>query len=922
MSTESDARAPVPGRAEGAPRLAWHHAAPADVAAYWGSRIDRGLTDAEAAERLLRSGPNRLPETPAPSLARRLFEQIANFTVLALLAAAVLAGVLSIVSPLPGQTFVERFGDSIAILAIVVLNALLGLAQEARAEHALEALRNLTAPAARVVRGDHTIDVPAAELVPGDLMLLEEGDRVAADVRLVSARDLEVEEAALTGESLPVSKDATAELPAETPLAERCTMAFMGTRVARGRGCGIVSNTGVHTELGAIAGMLARVKPEETPLEKDLERFGQRVVIGCVAISVIVFVAGKVFTHQSARELFLVAVALAVAAIPEGLPAVTTIVLALGTQRMAKRNALVRRLPAVETLGCTQVICTDKTGTLTQNAMTVRQLWVGGIRYDVGGDSRSPTGAITARSEGADPRDLALALRAAAHGIGARVALGDHGQLEVQGDPTEGALLALAWKGGQQSHGHLLHERPFTSERRMASVVVEEGGAPRAWVRGAPEVVLARARSIARGGAVVALGEADHDAIAGEAARWAGRAMRVIALATTTGEGAPEEDLTFVGLVGIVDPPRSEVREAVQAARRAGIRTIMITGDHPATARAVAEEIGLWESGTEGAPEGPLILTGRDIDEMEQQRLEQQIDRLAVVARAAPEHKLRIVEALKARGLICAMTGDGVNDAPAVRSANIGVAMGRTGTDVTKEAADLVLADDNYATILAAVAEGRAIYSNIRKFVFFLLSSNAGAVLVVLVAALLGWDAPLAPIQILWINLITNGLPALALGVEAREPVQMNVPPRQPGGAIVSFHEYIEILVVGAVMAATALVAFHHTLHHAPPEEALTRARTVCFAILAIGPLFHAFNCRSQISSTFKLGLFTNRALWGATLVGIVLEAATIHVRALHPIFKTGPIDLAAGLWIGGMSLLPLVLGELVKLAFPRKALP
>jgi Ca2+-transporting ATPase len=908
MSSEREARGPVPQRPEGAPRLSWHAASAEEVADYWQTSLESGLSESEAKDRLARVGENALAEAPAPPLWRRFLAQVSDFTVLALVAAAAIAFALALFMPEPGQSFLERYGDSIAILAIVIVNATLGLLQEARAERALTALRGMTAPSARLTRGGRAVDVPAAEVVPGDLILLEEGDRVPADVRLVVSRELEVEEAALTGEAVPVGKDAKAPVESDAPLAERRTMVFMGTRVARGRARGLVANTGMHTELGKIAGMLARVEAEKTPLEDDLQRFGKRVVIGCVAVSALVFLAGMVFGHQSARELFLVAVALAVAAIPEGLPAVTTIVLALGTQRMAKRNALVRRLPAVETLGCCQFICTDKTGTLTQNAMTVRQVYVAARRYDVGGEGRSGVGEITPRGEHHPPRaedhDLDLALKAAAHAVGAKLMAGSGDRLDTQGDPTDAALLVLGWKGGERSHCEVLHEQPFTSERRMASVVVKEKSGPRSYVRGAPEAIVAACKSIHKNGASHPLTDGERDAALGEAAKWAGRAMRVIALAYKDAEEAPESDLVFLALVGIVDPPRAEVKDAVAEARAAGIRTIMITGDHPATARAIAEEIDLWR-------EGDIIITGGEIDGMDQQRLEQLVDNVRVVARATAEHKLRMVEALKAREFVCAMTGDGVNDAPAVKSASIGVAMGRTGTDVTKEAADLVLADDNYATILAAVAEGRAIYSNIRKFVFFLLSSNAGCVLVVLAASLIGWEAPLAPIQILWINLITNGLPALALGVEGREAHQMTEAPRAPGGAILSGREYFEMIAVGVVMAISAMWAFHHSL---AGDGDLLRARTICFAILAVGPLFHAFNCRSRTTSMFKLGLFSNKALWGATLIGIALEAMVIHVAPLRPVFKTGPLDLDAMLWVGAMSLVPVVLGELAKL--------
>lgn len=942
---EEASRGPVPVRSEGPPRLAWHHASVEEVASYWQTDGQKGLPEELARDRLAKIGHNKLPEAPPESFLARVWGQVSDFTVLALLAAATIAAGLGFFAPLPNATFIERFGDSLAILAIVVLNAVLGVVQAQRAEAALDALRNMAAPTARVVRGGKTIEIPASEVVPGDLILLEDGDRIAADIRLIEAHELEAEEAALTGESMPVPKDAAGPLPADTPLAERRTMVFMGTRISRGRGRGIVANTGVHTELGKIAGMLARVEAEETPLEQDLDRFGKRVVIGCIVVSAIVFGAGLAMKTGTPRELFLVAVALAVAAIPEGLPAITTIVLALGTQRMARRRALVRRLPAVETLGCAQVICTDKTGTLTQNAMTVRRISVAGVRYDVSGDPRRTEGAITLigsvsetlrMGEGGEilrpdgtpvsQTDLYTALLAAAHSGGAHLTVEPSGAIDIQGDPTDAALQVLALRHGvDRSHGRVLGEQPFTSQRRMASELVSLDGKVRAYVRGAPEALVGRASHALRHGRVVPLDEALRKEIADEAATWASQSMRVIALAMRehlhmpVGPCVPspewEKELTFLGLVGIIDPPRPEVAAAIREARQAGIRTVMITGDHPATARAIASEIGLWA-------EGDLIITGPELDQLDQQSLEERIDRVRVVARATAEHKLRIVAALKSRGIICAMTGDGVNDAPAVKAASIGVAMGKAGADVTKEAASLVLADDNYATIVAAVEEGRAIYANIRKFIFFLLSSNAGAVLFVLTASLLGWESPLAPIQILWINLITNGLPALALGVDQRDPAQMRQPPREPGGAILSGREYLHMVGVGAVMCATALYGFAHFLpdpRHATSPAELAHARAVVFAILSVGPLAYSFTCRSANKTLFAMGVFSNRALWGAALIGLGLQALAIYVPPLHPLFKTAPLGGMDVVWVFALALTPFVLLEGMKMILPRR---
>jgi P-type Ca2+ transporter type 2C len=893
----------------------WHAETAAEAAAFWQTDVQAGLGEATARERLSHLGENRLPEPMPPSLLRRLAGQLVDVPVLTLLVAAALAAGLGFAEH-ASASFLERFGDPLAILAIVILNAALGLAQEARAEQALAALRQMTAPQARVTRDGRPREIAAAELVPGDLIMLEEGDKVAADVRLCRSHDLEVGEAALTGESFPVGKFADGVLDAETPLADRTNMVFMGTSVVRGRAAGVVINTGMHTEIGRIAGMLQSLPAHETPLEKGLNRFGKAVVIGCVAVCAIVFLTGLLKGTQPVHDLFLTAVSLAVAAIPEGLPAITTIVLALGTQRMARRNALVRQLPAVEGLGCAQIICTDKTGTLTQNAMTARRIHVAGATLEVTGRSDDPTGQFVHPDGPVHPRSsesLALALRVAAHALGAD-ARHEGERLALSGDPTDAALRVAAHKGGLALQGppETLKEIPFTSARRMATVVVREGGRSLAYVRGAAEVLLARSERIHDGNGTRPLMKQDVLDFAEVAASWGAEAMRVLGLAVR--EGEPDDDdwergLTFVGLVGIVDPPRPEVKEAIAHARAAGIRTVMITGDHPATAKAIAREVGMWD-------EGDIALSGTELDAMDQQNLEDIVLSLRVVARATAAHKLRIVDALKSRGVVCAMTGDGVNDAPAVKSASIGVAMGRAGSEVTKEAADLVLADDNYATIVAAVEEGRAIYTNIRKFVFFLLSSNAGIVLVVFVAALLGWPAPLMPIQILWINLVTNGLPALALGVEPPEPDQMSAPPRDPKRALLGAREYALIVLVGVVMAAATLLAFVWLAPelHAATHDAIRRARTAAFTILSLSPMFHAFNCRSARVSNFVLGWLRNRALWGAAFAGVALQAFAVYVPPLHPLFRTTWLPLHLIAVVLALAALPLVIGEAYKL--------
>jgi P-type Ca2+ transporter type 2C len=917
----------VPPQPANPKRRAFHAASPSDCAKYWWSSVDKGLDQAEADKRLVELGPNQLAEKKPPSLFSRLVAQISDFTVLALLGAAAIAAGLSVIWPEPGAGFLGRFGDSLAILLIVILNAILGLVNEKKAEAALKALRDMTAPSARVLRGGQHLEVLASNLVPGDIVLLEEGDKVPADMRLITSTDLEIEEAALTGESVPVGKDATLTLDPGVGLADRVCMTFMGTKVSRGRGKALVCNTGMHTELGSIAGMLADVVEEDTPLQEQLEKFGKTIVIGCIIISAIVFAVGWLIAGHKPREMFLVAVSLAVAAIPEGLPAITTITLALGMTRMAKRKALVRRLPAIETLGCAQIICTDKTGTLTQNAMAVRRLWVAGTLFHVGGEAREVEGQIKAGDVTVGPdthdTDLDIALRGAACASGARLIPSEKGKVEVTGDPTDAALLILARKGKKVEHeGMLVGEVAFTSSRRMATVVTRDAmGREMAYTRGAPERLLELSDKIRDGGVARPMTDEDRERIASVAASWGEDAMRVLAMAVrehapdATGDlSAWERSLTFVGLVGIVDPPRPEVASAVAEAAKAGIRSVMITGDHPATARAIAREIGLWT-------EGDMLVSGAELDQLDQQRLETIIEKVRVVARATAAHKLRIVDAMKARGIICAMTGDGVNDAPAVKSAHIGIAMGKAGTEVTKEAADLVLADDNYATIVAAVEEGRSIYANIRKFIYFLLSSNAGIVLMVLVSSLLGWVAPLTPIMILWINLITNGLPALALGIDPKDPDQMKRPPRRAEGQLMAKREWLSLTGVGAVMALTALWVFWWAGGASPGSDLeLARARTLAFSVLSLGPMFHALNCRSETRSIFQLGLFTNRAIWGSIVIGFVLQALAVYVPALHPVFKTTGLVPSDILVVLLLSAVPLVMGEAVKIGIRARA--
>jgi P-type Ca2+ transporter type 2C len=895
----------------------WHVLKLADIAQHWDTDLSAGHQQDDVPRLLETAGANKLAEKPPPSTLRRLIDQVADATVLALIAAAAAAAIIGYVQDV-GLTFLEAYGDSVAIMVIVVLNALLGLAQEKKAERALEALKKMTSPRATVIRAGEAMQIDAAEVVPGDVLQLNAGDKVPADARLISASNLELTESALTGESFPVGKEVDVELVDDTALAERLNMVFMGTEVSRGRARAVVVNTGMYTELGQIAGMLARMEDQETPLRRYLNRFGKQIVIACVLISAVVFVAGMIQGMQTIRELFLTAVSLAVAAIPEGLPAITTIVLALGTQRMARRSALIKRLSAVEGLGSAQVICTDKTGTLTQNMMTVRRLHVDGETFKLGGPGLASKGDFSRQGEDLDPLSepgLARLLTLAAWAPEIQISE-KNGELEVVGNPTDLALAVAAKKAGAPAMdaSKIEVDLPFSSARKMACLVIRDAeGELDANVRGAPEMLLDRCTTYWTKNGPHTLDDAARDRFKSLAIEWGGDAMRVVALASRRGPVADssewEKDLTLVGLVAIVDPPRQEVKAAIEQAQAAGIKTVMITGDHPATAKAIADQLGLCS-------DEDLVLTGPELDMLDQQQLKSRVDRIGIVARATPLHKLRMVEALKEQGRICAMTGDGVNDAPAVKAASIGVAMGKSGTEVTKEAADLVLADDNYATIVAAVEEGRAIFANIRKFILFLLSSNAGIVFVVFVAGLMGWAPPLVPIQILWINLVTNGLPALALGVEDPEPNLMSQAPRDPRVPILTRREYWSMFWVGALMSAASLGVFAMLVDDPsnPLSPNLRLGQTAAFAVLSFSPMFHAFNCRSAKASNFKLGWLSNRSLWGAVFIGICLMALAIYVPVMRPVFRTEVLDAKILGIVAILSSLPLIVGEVFKL--------
>ncbi|CAN95636.1 cation-transporting ATPase, E1-E2 family [Sorangium cellulosum So ce56] len=880
-----------------------------------------GLSDAEAQKRLAEHGKNRLPETKKKSALVRILEQFANPLVLTLLAAAAIAVVVGFTAD-KDESFLHRFGDAIAILLIVILNAFLGYYQERRAEAALEALQKLSAPNARVRRGGKTVIIAAEDVAPGDILELEAGDSIPADARLVQTISFATEEAALTGESAAAVKDALAPVARDAPLGDRVTMVFTGTSVVRGKGRAVVTATGVSTELGRIGEMIRSVGEQKTPLEERLDRFGSVILRVCLALSAVLLGWGFIRGGRPWHELLLEGVSLAVAAIPEGLPAITTITLALGMQRMARRGAIVRKLPAVETLGAATIIASDKTGTLTQNEMTVRNVYAGGRRYTVTGEGYNPAGAL--RDEGgAEVVEHSAPLTY----LFATVALCNNASLDedratgrwnIVGDPTEGALLTLAAKGNYSresvapSHA-FVHELPFDSDRKRMTVITrDERGREIAHVKGSVDVLLPLCVKFADDKGVRALSEDDRVAIVAEADRMSAAALRVLAICRRVRVSHDEDDiereLTFLGLVGMMDPPRQGVKEAVAECRRAGIRAVMITGDHRLTATAIAKEIGLWDEGDEA-------LSGAELAAMSDEELGRRIMHLRVFARTTAEQKLRLVRAFKAHGHIVAMTGDGVNDAPALREAHIGVAMGRGGTDVARQAADLVLADDNFATIVEAVREGRAIYRNIQKFIFFLLSSNMGLLVAVFVVSFFGKWPPLTPLMILWINLVTNGLPALALGIDPPDPQLMSEAPRPRDEGLLVKRDYLGILYVGAFMGLAA-VALYATSEQT--EEALLRTRAVAFSLLALSPLFHAWSCRSPVIS-----LFASKPLISLPLLLAVAASAAIHliallVPALRPVFRTYAMSSDEWMLLLVLSALIVPAVEIAKLVYRR----
>ncbi|EGO62704.1 cation-translocating P-type ATPase [Acetonema longum] len=890
----------------------WYQQDSKEVVAALDSDVSTGLSSAEAEARLKQFGPNELIHKEGRTTFQMLLEQLKDFLVLILIGASIVSA------------FVGEVVDSLVIMAIVVLNAGLGVMQESRAEKALEALKKLAAPTSKVIRDGKQEVITSDELVPGDVIILETGDYVPADVRLLEAVNLKIEEASLTGESVPVEKEPRA-IDHEAPLGDRKNMGFMSTVITYGRGKAVVTDTGMKTELGKIATMIQHFEDEQTPLQRRLEEFGKILGYSCLGICVIVFLLG-LWRGEPLLSMFMIAVSLAVAAIPEGLPAVVTIVLALGMQRMVKRNAIVKKLHAVETLGSTTVICSDKTGTLTQNQMTVVRVFAGNSIYELTGEGYNPQGSFSRNGqllEAKNTSDLDLLLKGGSLCNDASLRQEESSKTwRIAGDPTEGALIVAAAKAGysrqtlNDAHPRI-QEIPFDSARKMMTTFhQDESQKIIAFVKGAPDILLGRCTHIQINGEVHELTQEIRQTVLEANQDMAKQALRVLAVAYRRYAALPdditaaavEQSLIFTGLLGMIDPARPEVKDAVKVCRTAGIRPVMITGDYRDTAFAIAQELGI-------ADDESTVMTGPELDKLSPDELRQVVRRSSVFARVSPENKVAIVDALQQNQEIAAMTGDGVNDAPALKKARIGVAMGITGTDVTKETADIVLTDDNFASIVSAVEEGRVIYSNIRKFVFFLLSCNFAEILLIFLTMLLGWPIPLLPIHLLLLNLVTDAFPALALGMEQREPGVMDQPPRDPNESLIDVRMRWMIGIQSTVLALAVIGSFKYALNTFGGD--LEIARTYSLATLISGELLRAYSTRSEFHSIFKIGVFSNKYM----NLGVLASFAILMLAMYSPfsdIFRT--VHLSFWDWdvILAFAALPLISAELGKVVLNR----
>ena len=891
----------------------WHALDAEEAAGRLGSSVETGLAEDEAASRLHNYGHNAIREEKRVHPIMLLANQFRDFMIYVLIAAAVISGVA-----------LQEYLDAAVIMLIVVANGVLGFVQEYRAERALESLKRLSAPTASVLRDGKEKVIPSRDLVPGDIIILETGDRIPADARLLRAFGLRTEEASLTGESAAVDKNIAPLPTGELPLGDRRNMVFTGTHIVHGRGVALVVETGSRTELGHIAEMIGEAEEERTPLQIELGRVGKRIALLCLGICAVIFTAG-VLRRLEWSEMLLFSVSLAVAAIPEGLPAIVTIALALGVRRLADRNALLRRLPAVETLGCADVICTDKTGTLTRNEMEVQEILL---------PQRPPVSPGELGDDGESWKEAVRPLLAvAALCNDARIQEG-----EFLGEGTEVGLLHAVQDLGFSITAAVhelrrVEEIPFESERKMMSTInsVPGTGANDPYfpfastpyilmTKGAPEAVINHCSHVLTPQGIEDLGSGGRVHFAAEAEGMACRALRTMAFACRPLAEIPaglhledlEHDLIYLGMTGLMDPPRPEVFEALEKCRKANIEVVMITGDHAATARAIAEELTILTPGKE-------MVTGNELTHMSDEELAQRVERIAVYARVSPADKVKIVRAWKETGRTVAMTGDGVNDAPALKNADIGVAMGIAGTDVSKEASDMVLADDNFATIVGAVEEGRIIYDNLKKFIYFLLSCNISEVSTMFIGMLLVSVTPLRAVQVLWMNLVTDGFPAMALGVDTPAPDIMFRPPRDPSEGILSYRKQIMVFWQGLLLSLGALVAFFVSYYSLYPGDA-AKVQTVAFTTLVLAQLMHAFNSRSERLSVLELSFFDNKALLAALAASLALQLMVILVPPFMRLFGTAYLDVTGWFLVLACSIIPVVLIDRVKVVLRGRA--
>jgi Ca2+-transporting ATPase len=912
----------------------WYNLSTTETISKTGSSSN-GLTTEEARKRLLEYEPNELREETGTSIWSLVAEQFKSTLIIILLAAVIISVGLGILMYKPGGGLPEEITDAIVILAIVLACVVLGVVEEYRSEKAMAALKKMAALTATVVRDGTDVEIPARDLVPGDVVVLSTGDRVPADLRLIEAANLRTAEASLTGESTPVEKITEAIPGADVAIGDRKNLAYSGTIVAYGRGKGVAIATGMQTEFGKIAAMLQEVEEEETPLEKNLDKVGKWLgyaCLGVVAIVVIIVLIRTLITTRTITglvivDMFIWGVSLAVAAVPEALPAVVVISLSIGVQKMVKRHALVRRLSAVETLGCTTVICSDKTGTLTQDEMTVRQIYAGGKLLNVSGVGYEPKGEFQLNGKPLDvSKDTAIQTLMRVNTLcnDTRLVVSD-GVWDIKGDPTEGALVVLSAKAGllqEEANEKFprVDEIPFSSERKKMTTIHNTPEGKVAYSKGAPEIILDSCSYILANGTEKPLTAQDKAQVLGIATQMASDALRVLGSGyrrlpekLACKEDA-ENDMVFVGLAGMIDPPREEAKGAIQLCDKAGIKSVMITGDHKITAMAVAKELGILKHGK--------AITGAELDKLSDEEFEKDVENIDVYARVSPSHKLRVIEAFSKKGEVVAMTGDGVNDAPALKKADIGVAMGITGTDVSKEAAAMVLTDDNFASIVSAVEEGRGIFLNIKKYLIYLLSCNVGEVLIMLVAGVMGMALPLAAIHLLWVNLTTDGLPALALAVDPADPDIMERPPRDPRSSVFSKNILVTIVAISIAMAATMILMFVWKMTEQGGSWAdvnnplLAEAQTMVLATMVMFELFTAFACRSETHSFFKIGPFSNMWLIWANLSSLALLFGVMYIPALNGPFHVVPLQAEDWMWVVPISLSGFLIVEIVKIFF------